>query len=77
MCQVSRHVAYSFQVANFGLKIKNLVKLDLLHFADFNGDFKICSFIFSIGRICENVVKLNHSLFKGFNFEVLRLNCYE
>ena len=54
--QVLRHVLDSLQVTQLILQLKDLVKLYLLHFADFCGNLKVGHLIFAIGRVSENVI---------------------
>ena len=61
-------------MTDFILELENLIELDLLHFADLGCHFQIGSFILSIGRISEHIIKLNHCVFKCLDFELLRLN---
>ncbi len=61
-------------MADFILKLKNLIKLNLLHAANLSCYFQISSFVLSIGRVSENVVELHHRFFKCLDFQLLRLN---
>ena len=64
-------------MAELILQLKDLIQLNLLHFAYLGSNFQVSHFIFTIRTVSKDVIKLDHSIFKRLDFHLLRLNSDE